>query len=84
MSGQATPQTKDSRAKRQNKPNTIRLFTVVSDNPNSPVLNGYVNIDGVDYSVALWQATQKNGEPWYDSNGNPSWQGNVKPQEATE
>ena len=32
----------------------IALWTVNSDNPNSPCFNGIVTIDGVEHKVSLW------------------------------
>lgn len=32
----------------------ISLWTVKSDNDKAPKFNGYVNIDGVDHPVSVW------------------------------
>ena len=36
----------------------IALWNVSSENPNSPVLNGIVTIDGVDHKVSLWDNSE--------------------------
>lgn len=35
----------------------IALWTVNSENDKAPKFNGYVNIDGVDYPVSVWDNT---------------------------
>lgn len=36
----------------------IALWNVSSENPNSPVLNGIVTIDGIDHKVSLWDNSE--------------------------
>jgi hypothetical protein len=65
----------------------IALWTVSSENPNSPVLNGIVTIDGVDHKVSLWdnsEAEHPRAPRFKGKTSRPSPKDDVDVNETTE
>jgi hypothetical protein len=53
------------------------------DNPKRPDRTGTATIDGVEYKLSGWLATDQDGSPKKDKNGNPFLKGKIEAKEAS-
>ena len=54
----------------EHKPGQGNLFKNASENPKAPALKGQVNVNGKTLDIAGWVATDDQGQPKRDKNGN--------------
>ena len=56
---------------------TATVFENKSENANAPVFKGTLMLDGKEYDIAFWNATNQDGTPKITSTGNKFMKGKI-------